>query len=87
MGAAAQDGLPAEERKGVLWDAMRALTAQGWEPDTYSYSTAFRRAAAAAACALECCMPCSDLTYLCSLLYVQCTSLSCISGIWRLWPP
>lgn len=46
VGAAAQDGLPAEERKGVLWDAMRALTAQGWEPDTFSYTTAFRHAAA-----------------------------------------
>ena len=45
VGAASQDGLPAEERKGVLWDAMRALAAQGWEPDTFSYSTAFRRAA------------------------------------------
>jgi hypothetical protein len=31
------------ERKGVLWDAMRALQKQGWEPDTYSYSTSFRR--------------------------------------------
>ncbi len=42
-GAPSQEGLPVAERKGVLWDAMRALQKQGWEPDTYSYSTSFRR--------------------------------------------
>lgn len=44
MGATSQDGLPAEERKGLLWDALRTLKKQGWAPDTYSYTTAFRRA-------------------------------------------
>ena len=56
VGAVSQDGLPAEERTGVLWDALRALAAQGWEPDTFSYSTAFRHAARAPA--QEWRMPC-----------------------------
>ena len=42
VGAPLQDGVPAAERKGPLWDAMRALVGQGWKPDTVSYSTAFR---------------------------------------------
>ncbi|KAK9838542.1 hypothetical protein WJX81_006152 [Elliptochloris bilobata] len=42
VGATSHDSLPAAERKGLLWDTMRALMAQGWEPDTFSYSTAFR---------------------------------------------
>ncbi len=42
VGAPLQDGVPAAERKGPLWDAMRTLVGQGWKPDTVSYSTAFR---------------------------------------------
>jgi len=53
VGAPSQEGLPAAERKGVLWDAMRALQKQGWEPDTYSYSTSFRRGCLGAC--LSCC--------------------------------
>ena len=33
---------PPEQRQGALWDAYRALVADGWAPDAVAYSTAFR---------------------------------------------
>ena len=75
VGAVSQDGLPAEERKGVLWDAMRTLAAQGWEPDTFSYSTAFRHAAAAASCAPERCIPPAMMRCTCATC-CMCSTLS-----------
>ena len=42
-GPPGQDGLPPHERKGILWDYYRDLTAKGTERlDSRSYTTAFR---------------------------------------------
>lgn len=37
-----QEGVAPEKRQGPLWDAFRALKAQGWAVDARDYSTAFR---------------------------------------------
>ena len=41
-GPADEDGLPADGRRGLLWDACRKFVAAGWVVDTAGYSTGFR---------------------------------------------
>lgn len=41
-GSPDQEGVAPERRQGPLWDAFRALKAEGWTVDGRDYSTAFR---------------------------------------------